>query len=415
MKHRFRPANPANLDRRTFLRLAASTAGVGFWPLLGRTADATPTLTPPLADLPQPQFARFPEKTDLILHTDRPPNLETPLKYFREDLTPNEAFFVRWHLGIVPVSVDAKSFRLEIKGHVGQALALTLDELRNDFDPVSLIAVNQCSGNSRALFEPRVLGGQWGNGAIGNAKWTGVRLSDILKRANPKAGAAEVSFTGLDRAPLPSVPLFTKSLSVNHANDGEVMVAYEMNGQPLPMLNGYPLRLIVPGWFATYWVKSLNEIAVLDKPFDGFWMAKAYRIPNNPAAQELPTDLAKETVPINRMPVRSLFVSPEPAERLPVGQPHEVNGLAFDAGKGIQKVEVSPDAGKSWSPATLDPDLGRYSWRRWRFRWTPATSGPATLMARATNASGEAQTSQQWNRSGYARNVIESVSVTIAS
>jgi DMSO/TMAO reductase YedYZ molybdopterin-dependent catalytic subunit len=365
-------------------------------------------------------MVKFPEKTDLILLTDRPPNLETPLRYFREDLTPNEAFYVRWHLAILPVRVDPAEFRLSVGGHVQRPVQLSLDALRRDFEAVSVVAVNQCSGNSRRFFEPRIPGAQWGNGALGNARWTGVRLRDLLAKAAPKAGAVDVSFGGLDGPTLPAAPPnyagtpdFVKSLPFDRANDGEVIVAYEMNGQPLPMLNGFPLRLVVPGWYATYWVKALNEINVLDKAFDGFWVAKAYRVPKTRDAQESPKDLAKETVPISAMTVRSLFIRPEPGEAVRAGAPVEVQGLALDGGKGIAKVEVSTDGGKAWSAAKLDAEIGRYSWRRWRFDWKPA-AGNHRLMARATNAAGETQTTAQWNRSGYARNVIETLDVTAA-
>jgi DMSO/TMAO reductase YedYZ molybdopterin-dependent catalytic subunit len=361
-----------------------------------------------------PEMVRFPEKTDMILLTDRPPQLEMPAKYFKDDLTPNEAFFVRWHLGIIPTSIDPATFRLSVAGHVDEALSLSLDQLRKEFEPVSVVAVCQCSGNSRSLYEPRVPGGQWQNGAVGNAKWTGVRLSDLLKRAKTKAGAVDVSFKGLDRAPMPTTPDFVKSLAYDHASAGEVIVAYAQNDKDLPMLNGYPLRLIVPGWYATYWVKALNEINVLPQKFKGFWMDKAYRVPNNPDCQESPTNLAKETVPISVMTVRSLFAAPEAGERVAAGRPYEVQGVAFDGGKGIAKVEVSTDGGRTWAGAKLDPEIGKYSWRRWRYAWTPGAAGKQKLMARATNAAGEKQTDAQWNRSGYARNVVESVEVTVA-
>ena len=360
------------------------------------------------------EMARFPEKTDLILLTDRPPNLEMPAKFFREDLTPNEAFFVRWHLGIVPTSVDPATFRLTVGGHVEEALSLSLDDLRKNFEAVSTVAVCQCSGNSRALYEPRVTGGQWQHGAVGNARWTGVRLSDLLKRAKVKPGAVDVSFDGLDRAPMPTTPDFVKSLAYEHAGGGEVIVAYEMNGKELPMLNGYPLRLVVPGWYATYWIKALSEITVLPQKYKGFWMEKAYRVPNNPDCQESPTDLAKETVPITRMTVRSLFAAPEAGEHVAAGKAYEVQGVAFDGGAGIAKVEVSVDGAKTWAEAKLDADLGKYSWRRWRYAWTPGAAGRHTLKVRATNKAGEGQTAAQWNRSGYARNVVESVEVTVA-
>jgi DMSO/TMAO reductase YedYZ molybdopterin-dependent catalytic subunit len=186
-----------------------------------------------------------------------------------------------------------------------------------------------------------------------------------------------------------------------------------MNDKPLPMLNGFPVRLIVPGWYATYWVKALDEITVLDKPFDGFWMAKAYRVPNNPDAQEAPKDLAKDTVPITAMSCRSLFVAPEPGEALKAGAEYEVQGLAIDGGKGITKVEISADGGKTWAETKLDPEIGKYSWRRWRHAWKP-TAGQHKLMVKATNAAGQTQTTHQWNRSGYARNVIESLEVTVS-
>jgi DMSO/TMAO reductase YedYZ molybdopterin-dependent catalytic subunit len=359
------------------------------------------------------EMVKFPEKTDLILLTDRPPNLEMPAKYFREDLTPNDAFFVRWHLANIPTSVDPATFRLSVGGHVEKPLSLSLDQLKKEFEAVTTVAVCQCSGNSRSLYEPRVVGGQWGNGAVGNAKWTGVRLSDLLKRAGVKAGAVDVSVRGLDRAPMPTTPDFVKSLPFEHANGGEVMVAYAMNDQDLPMLNGYPLRLVVPGWYATYWVKALNEINVLPQKFKGFWMEKGYRVPNNPDCQESPRNLAKETVPISTMTVRSLFAAPEAGEKVPAGRAYEVQGVAMDSGKGISKVEVSADGGKTWAEAKLDKELGKYSWRRWRYSWTPAAAGKHRLMVRATNAAGEGQTQSQWNRSGYARNVVESVEVVV--
>ncbi len=399
------------MGRRGFLHLAAVLGAGSLAPQIGRAAD-TPA-TAPGTRLPL-RLARFPEKTDLILLTDRPPNLETPLRYFRHDLTPNDAFYVRWHYSGIPTSVDLRTFRLVVGGHVQKPLSLSLDELMRTFEPVSVVAVNQCSGNSRVLYEPRVNGAQWGHGAMGNAKWTGVLLRDVLQRAGLKEGAVEVSFAGLDRGVTPDVPQFVKSLTLDRSMDGEVMIAHSMNDAPLPMLNGFPLRLVVPGWFGTYWVKSLNEITVLPEPFKGFWMAKAYRIPNTPDAQETPQLLAADTIPISAMSVRSVFVRPGPSERLRRAEPIDVEGLALDGGHGIRKVELSLDGGTSWRHAQLDPEMGKYAWRRWRFRWQPEAAGAYRLMARATNAAGETQGAHQWNRSGYQRNVIEHVAVTVS-
>lgn len=394
----------ATLNRRNFLRVL-QIAGTGAF--LAPAMGGAGAKLKPIDD----QLVRFPGKTDLILRTDRPPQLETPLKFFREDLTPNEAFYVRWHLEGIPTSVDPASFRLNVEGHVTRPLSLSTAELRTQFEPLSVIAVNQCSGNSRSFFQPRVPGGQWKNGAMGNARWTGVRLRDLLDRAGLKAGAAEVAFSGLDRPALAATPNFVKALAVDHARDGEVMVAYEMNGADLPMLNGFPLRLVVPGWYATYWVKALNQVNVLAEKFHGFWMDKAYRIPTSADGSETPEHLATETIPINRLNLRSLFISPEPGEKFAARSPLELQGLAFDSGIGIARVEVSTDDGRTWELARLDSDLGKYSWRRWRLRWTPPAPGNHRLKVRAFNKAGEQQATELWNRSGYMRNVIEQIEV----
>ncbi len=394
----------ATLNRRQFLRVL-QVAGTGA--LLAPPTGAAGASSKPPTD----QLVRFPQKTDLIIRTDRPPQLETPLRFFREDLTPNEAFYVRWHLEGIPTSVDPVSFRLNIEGHVERPLALSNAGLRTQFEPVSLVAVNQCSGNSRSFFQPRVAGGQWKNGAMGNARWTGVRLRDLLDRAGVKAGAAEVSFSGLDRAAMAATPNFVKALTIDHARDGEVMVAYEMNGADLPMLNGFPFRLVVPGWYATYWVKALNQVNVLAEKFHGFWMDKAYRIPTSADGSETPEHLATETIPINRLNLRSLIVTPESGEQLPARTPVELQGLAFDSGIGIAGVEVSADAGQNWQAARLDSDLGKYSWRRWRLPWAPPARGKYSLKVRAFNRAGDQQTTDLWNRSGYMRNVIEQIEV----
>lgn len=353
-------------------------------------------------------LVKAPEKSPLILLTDRPPNLETPLKYFLKDFTPNDVFFVRWHLSNIPAKADPDSFRLIIDGNVKKELKLSLKDLKTKFKPYTVNALCLCAGNARSCFNPRVPGAQWVNGGMGNAKWTGVRLKDVMEMAGAKPGSKFVSFNGLDGPPLPSTPDFVKALDYDHATDGEVMIAYEMNGESIPWLNGYPLKLVVPGWYATYWVGMLSEIKVYADTFKGYWMDKAYQVPKGVSnGNERPDSLAKKTVPINKIAIRSIFVSPEPDNVLNTDQDYDIQGLAFDGGDDITKVEISTDSGHVWMAAKLDPSLGQYSWRRWHFAFKPEAKGTYTFSVKATNGKGETQPKHQWNRSGYMRNEIE--------
>ncbi|HSB78753.1 MAG TPA: molybdopterin-dependent oxidoreductase [Candidatus Methylomirabilis sp.] len=396
--------------RRDFLKTLGTLVAAGG--VLGQVGRVLAAEDPILAGRP---LVRYPEKTDLILLTSRPPQLETPMRYFERAITPNEAFFVRYHIFPIPTSVDLATWRLKVTGHVGGPLELSMDELKTKFPRAVVTAVNQCSGNSRGRFSPRVLGGEWGDGAMGNAEWAGVRLREILTTAGVRPGAVEVSFNGLDQPAFPSVPDFVKSLAIDRImDDPDVIVAYEMNGQPLPMLNGYPARLVVPGWYATYWVKNLSDITVLDKPFEGFWVKPAYRIPDNPCGCITPGTAPKRTVPINRMTVRSFIIVPENGAKLPAGGPVVLKGIAFDGGYGIREVEVSDNGGATWHRAQLGPDLGRYSFREWSFKWQPDHPGTHRLMVRAVNAIGESQGSEAlWNPAGYLRNVIEHIDVQV--
>jgi len=213
--------------------------------------------------------------------------------------------------------------------------------------------IDQCSGNSRGLFSPRVTGAQWDNGAMGNALWRGVRLKELLDRAGVAPGAVQVRFKGLDTGVLPQTPSLMKSLSLDHARDGEVMIAYEMNGKPLPLLNGFPIRLVVPGWYATYWVKMLADIEVLDKPDDNYWTSKAYVIPDTPGANITPEQKDVKMVPINRMVPRSFFTNLKDGAHVRGAQPLQLRGIAFGGDTGVAKVLVSTDSGRSWQLARL--------------------------------------------------------------
>jgi DMSO/TMAO reductase YedYZ molybdopterin-dependent catalytic subunit len=370
-------------------------------------------------DLPSEPVRReltgaFPQKGQMILQRSRPPLLETPFEVFDRDVfTPNDQFFVRWHWAAIPPQIDVATFRVAIRGHVNNPLSLTLADVLA-MPRVEMAAVNQCSGNSRGLFQPRVAGGQWENGAMGNARWTGVRLRDLLDRAGVKASAISVRFNGLDEPVVDGAPDFIKSLDIDHARDGEVMVAFAMNSEQLPLLNGFPLRLIVPGWYSTYWVKTLNDIEVLDAPDTNYWMATAYRIPNTPHANVEPCQTGFKTVPINRMVPRSFFTNVRSGGTVRSGTTVSLRGIAFGGDRGVAQVEISMDQGQSWQNTSLGRDEGTYSFRQWSTQIRAPQSGKLLLQARCTNTQGEAQPAKpNWNGGGFMRNVIESVELSL--
>jgi sulfite dehydrogenase (cytochrome) subunit A len=412
--------------RRFMLTLGAAPllGGSGLWrpssrpgtpELSGAGRRDDPYATETDAAIAGRPLLRYPEKTDLILLTSRPPQLETPKHYFDRAITPNEAFFVRYHIFPIPTSVDLATWRLKLGGMVNKPLELSMDDLQTKFEKVSVVAVNQCSGNGRSRFVPRVFGGQWGDGAMGNAEWTGARLRDIVTAAGVKPSAVQVTFNGLDEPTAPSVPDFVKSLTTGHImDDPDVLVAYEMNGQPLPMLNGFPARLVVPGWYSTYWVKNLSEITVLDHEFDGFWMKTAYRIPDTPFGCVEPGAKPTRTVPISRMDVKSVIASPADGTQARVGDMVALKGVAFDGGYGVTEVFVSSDGGGTWQSARLGLDLGRYSFREWSYDLKVQRPGALRLMVRAVNRFGESQPLEAlWNPSGYLYNVVDRVDLQV--
>jgi DMSO/TMAO reductase YedYZ molybdopterin-dependent catalytic subunit len=398
-------------SRRSILHLAAG--GLAAAALLARTVRAGLSQ----GTLDSATNEALPGKQPLLKRSYRPPNYETPLEYFDDVITPNERFFVRWHLANIP-EIDATAWRLAVGGDaVTQELHLSLDELRHSFEPAELVAVCQCAGNRRGLSAPHVPGVQWGSGAMGNARWRGARLRDILARAGVRKEAVEIAFSAADRAPLSSTPPFVKSIPAWKALDENTLVAYEMNGEPLPHWNGFPARIVVPGWTATYWMKQVSGIQALAQPLTGFWMNTAYRIPKGkfPVVDRFISQESETSTPITEILVNSVITKPADGARLPPGAPITVAGLAWDAGAGIRRVEISLDGGHSWNEAELAPDPGRFSFRPWRFLFTPASPGQRTIMARASNAQGTTQPSELiFNPAGYHNNVVQTVTVEIA-
>jgi DMSO/TMAO reductase YedYZ molybdopterin-dependent catalytic subunit len=396
---------PATMDRRRFVLQASGTMAAGM--LLPGRGFASESALPAGAKASELMDA-LPGKRPLIKRSFRPPNYETPVALLREPLTPNDGFYVRWHMGVPDVA--APDWRLRVAGPAaGTPREFTLADLRK-FRAHEVVAINQCSGNRRGLFDPHVPGVQWGYGAMGNAAWRGVRLKDVLDAAGIAGGAVEVLANGAD-SPTLTGPDFAKSLPMPKALDGDTLIAFEMNGEPLSRWHGQPARLVVPGWTATYWVKCLTELSILDKPFDGFWMKTAYRVPRHlfgPSGFDSQDN--EQTSPITAIKVNSLVIGPETGSAVVVARPTEISGYAWDGGSGIRRVEVSADAGASWREARLLRSLGRYAWTPWTFTWTPSATGSVSLRVRATANDGSTQPdSLVSNPAGYHHNVVQTV------
>jgi DMSO/TMAO reductase YedYZ molybdopterin-dependent catalytic subunit len=401
------------LGRRRFLQRVG---------ILGGMAATVPAWADTYIDLDLPGgpdrrelTTAFPQKAQMILQRTRPPLLETPWEVYDSGVfTPNDQFFVRWHWAVIPEHIDVSAFKITVRGHVNQTLSLSLADLLA-MPRVELAAVCQCSGNSRGLFQPRVPGAQWQNGAMGNARWTGVRLRDVLDRAGVKAGAVAVRSSGLDDPVVEGAPKFMKPLDIDHARDGEVMLAFQMNGEQLPLLNGFPVRVIVPGWYSDYWVKMLSDIEVLDAPDQNFFEKVAYRVPDTPHASVKPGETGFKTVPVSRLVPRSFFTNVTEKTIVKPGAAVPVRGIAFGGDSGVSRVELSADGGGSWQPTALGRDEGTYGFRQWSTQITAPHSGTLTLQVRCTNTKGEVQPSEpNWNGGGFMRNVVEKVRLTIA-
>ncbi len=330
-----------------------------------------------------------------------------PLDGFAEWITPIERFFVRTHV-YVP-KVDLASWRLLVEGEVRQRLTLTLEDLRA-LPRVDLVGLLECAGNGRGLYEPSVPGLQWTYGAVGNARWAGVRLADLLRKAGVNESARHVLFDGAD-VPIGAMPDFQRSIPIEKALAPETMLAFEMNGETLPASHGFPLRLAVPGWAGDSWTKWVTRIRVLNGDAESFWMKSAYRHPGKAVPPGTAIDPAAMR-PVTALRVKSVIASPLDGAELG-STPLRVTGAAWGS-EPISSVEFSADRGRTWQPARLGRDQSRYAWRLWEAAWTPPAAGYYVLMARARDASGDTQPFvQEWNPSGYLWNVVPQVAVTV--
>ena len=362
-------------------------------------------------------LSALPGKQKLIMLSDRPPNYEAPMETFRSAITPNDEFFVRYHLAAIPPMADLGKWSLNVGGDAAERqITLSLDELNKNFAQVEVTAVCQCSGNRRGLSQPHVAGVEWGFGAMGNAAWRGPRLKDVLAKVGVKAGAVEVWLDGADGPVLATTPDFRKSLPMDKAMADEVIIATTMNGKALPHLNGYPARVVVPGWTATYWMKHVTGIQVSSKPLDSFWIQKAYRVPAGmfPVEHPFPSQDNQANWPITEMVVNSVVADPIDGTRQHAAG-FAVEGVAWDRGHGIKQVEVSLDGGKSWKLATLGKDLGPYSFRAFSLHTGKIEPGNYMISSRATNNAGETQVDKlKFNPAGYHNNVPQQIAVTVA-
>jgi len=389
------------------------------WPVVAATATGLPrkllAATQQSLVTGREALVALPGKVALRRLTERPPNFETPLEYFRSVLTPNEAFFFRYHHAVIPLVV-AEDFRLEIGGPAAERTpSLSLADLRGDFPVTEIVAVCQCSGNRRGLFDPPVAGLQWGHGAMGNARWRGVRLAAVLQRAGLRPNAVEISFDAADAPLLEGTPDFIKSLPLVKALHPDTLLAYEMNGAPLPVLNGFPLRVVVPGWTATYWLKHVNRISALDANEKNFWMASAYRMPRQlfPLIERFPGQETVERTPVTEIAINSLITSMERDGALQASR-SALSGIAWDSGRGIDRVELSFDRGGSWRLCELGEDLGPYSFRPWRSDWPALAAEVHEVWVRAANKAGQSQVETPIpNPSGYQHNAYHRVKVQV--
>ena len=379
-------------------------------------AEAAVALTPGVPDgvSTYVTMGTLPGKKPLIQLADRPPNYEAPLEYFRTPITPNDQFFVRYHLADIP-EIKVEDYRISVGGDGANGQAeLTLADLKA-MPAVEVVAVNQCSGNRRGLSQPHVAGVEWGYGAMGCARWKGARLKDVLDKVGLKKETIEIQFGGADGPVVDKTPDFVKSIPVWKAVDESTIIAYEMNGAPLPHFNGFPARVVVPGWTGTYWMKHVNAITALTKPLMNFWMNPAYRIPVGlfPIAARFTSQEYAPNTPITEMVVNSLITSHRDGDKISRGKA-TVSGLAWDGGYGITKVEVSTDGGNKWSAATLGDDLGKYAFRPWTFE-LKAKRGKNEVMVNATNKIGQGQVSTLlYNGAGYHNNVMQNITLHAA-
>jgi DMSO/TMAO reductase YedYZ molybdopterin-dependent catalytic subunit len=348
-------------------------------------------------------------KEGMILRSFRFLDVEAPPEFLTNWITPVPHFFVRNHM-FEPTTLDAAEWRLSIGGEVEKPLTLSLADL-GKFESHSVINTLECAGNGRAFHNPHVPGIQWQKGAVGNARFSGPRLKDLLQRAGVKSTGKHVMFRGLDEVP-GKVPPFIRSIPIEKATDPDTLVATEMNAMPLDKHHGFPARALVPGWIGAASCKWLTEIKVLDKEFEGNFMNPGYRFPNRPVQPGGAVN-PDDTHPVTGLNVKSIITTPSDGASLR-GRLVRLQGVAWAGEANIVKVEVSTDSGATWAPAQLGEKQSRYAWRMWGYSWRVPKAGDYTVMSRATDSQGRVQPeTAAWNPSGYLYNAIDKVKINV--
>jgi DMSO/TMAO reductase YedYZ molybdopterin-dependent catalytic subunit len=369
-------------------------------------------LLPPLRSAAMASAAdpvAVPGKEKMIVRSDRPLNLEMPIGLVDSWITPSPLHFVRCHYEVP--AVDAEAWRLRVDGDVERPLALSLEELKR-LPAIEEVVTLECAGNGRSFFDPKVPGTQWQRGAVGTARYKGVRLADVLREAGLRPSGKHVLFDGADRPPVPTTPDFVRSIPLDKAMSPETLLAYEMNGEPLPAVHGFPLRAIVPGWIGSANVKWLARVSVLEREHDGHYMVKGYRSPRTPVAPGEKVDPG-EMVAVTDLDVKSVIARPADGARVAAG-PVRIAGAAWAGEAEIERVDVSVDFGRTWQPARLGTDQARFAWRLWDFEWTAKQPGAYLVMSRASDSRGRTQPiAPIWNPNGYLWNVVDQVRVRV--
>jgi DMSO/TMAO reductase YedYZ molybdopterin-dependent catalytic subunit len=343
-------------------------------------------------------------ESKMRIMSEKPLNAETPNAYLRSWITANSVFFDRNQGEIMAVPIPLSDWELIVEGEVEKGVRLNFDQILRLPKAIAADTL-ECSGNSRSLLKEKAKGNPWTIGGVGNAVWGGVWLKDLLEKAGLKGSAKHVSFEGLDK-PLGSAGIkFIRSIPLEKAMSS-TLLAYEMNGEPLPLKHGYPLRALALGWTGANCVKWLHKITVMEKPFEGFYMDKVYRVfqkGEDPKSGPVVTSLK----------LKSIITQPVEGERLPAG-PVTILGAAYAGEAHIERVEISVDEGKTWDLATFIGPDEPFAWRQWQYVWEVKERGNYRIMARATDSEGRQQPmNAAWNVLGYGNNGIQEHAVTV--